>query len=160
LSDIPGALYDADAFVERALKLNPNLASTWLFSGWVKAAKGDAEKALEHLARARQLSPNDPQDFSLKTATGFAYFVAGHYSEGLAHGEAAERTKPNYLLAKLVSAVCAALAGRDEVARNAVGRVLQISPKLRISLVEPVLIMRPEDFARWKDGLQKAGLPE
>jgi tetratricopeptide (TPR) repeat protein len=160
LSDIPGALADADAFVERALKLNPNLASAWLFSGWVKASRGDANTALEHLARSRQLSPNDPQDFSAKTAMAFALFVAGRYSEGLTHAEAAERTKPNFLLATLVGAVCAALAGREDVAQEAMGRVLQISPKLRVSVVGPILIMRPEDFGRWTDGLRKAGLPE
>ncbi len=160
LCDIAGATEDADAFVERALKLNPNLASAWLFSGWVKASRGEADKALEHLARSQHLSPNDPEDFSLKAAMAFAHFVAHRYLEGLAHAEAAERTKPNFLFAILVGSVCAALAGRGELARKAMGRVLRINPALRISGIGTIQIMQPEDFARWKEGLRQAGLPE
>ena len=40
-------------------------------------------------------------------------------------------------------------------------RVRQLDPPLRISnLQELFLIKQPEDFARWKEGLQLAGLPE
>jgi TolB-like protein len=160
LSDICGATEDGDAYIERALALNPNLASAWLFSGWVKASKGDADVALQRLARAKRLSPNDPQDFSLQIAMSFAHFVAGRYLEGLAHAESAERTKPNFLFAILVAAVCAALSGRDEVAQKAMARVLRIAPDMSISGISEIQTMRPEDFARWNDGLRRAGMPE
>jgi adenylate cyclase len=128
LSDICGAVDDGDAYVERALALNPNLASAWLFSGWVKASKGEAPLALERLAYAKRLSPNDPQDFSRQGAMSFAHFVAGNYLEGLACAEAALRIKPNFLFPLLSTAICAALAGRNEQARKAMALIRQIDP--------------------------------
>jgi TolB-like protein len=160
LSDICGAVDDGDAYVERALALNPNLASAWLFSGWVKASKGEAPLALERLAYAKRLSPNDPQDFSRQGAMSFAHFVAGNYLEGLACAEAALRIKPNFLFPLLSTAICAALAGRNEQARKAMALIRQIDPTLRISLVSTYQTMRPEDFVRWKEGLRLAGMLE
>ena len=160
LSDICGAADDGDAYVERALALNPNLASAWLFSGWVKASKGEAALALERLAYAKRLSPNDPQDFSRQGAMSFAHFVAGNYLEGLACAEAALRIKSNFLFPLLSTAICAALAGRNEQARKAMAQIRQIDPTLRISLISTYQTMRPEDFVRWKEGLRLAGMLE
>jgi hypothetical protein len=40
-------------------------------------------------------------------------------------------------------------------------RLSQLDPGLRVSnLKDWVPIRRPEDFAKWSDGLRKAGLPE
>ena len=82
------------------------------------------------------------------------------YPEGLACAESAERTKQNFLFAILVTAVCGALAGRNEDARKAMLRVRQIDPTLSFSLASTMQTMRPEDFVRWKEGLRKAGLLE
>ncbi len=160
LSDICGHVDDGDAYVERALALNPNLASTWLFSGWVKASKGEAALALERLAYAKRLSPNDPQDFSRQCAMSFAHFVAGNYLEGLACAEASLRFRHPLLFPLLSIAICAALAGRNEQARKAMAGIRQINPTLRISLISTYQAMRPEDFVRWKEGLRLAGMPE
>jgi TolB-like protein len=160
LSDICGAVDDGDAYIERALALNPNLASAWLFSGWVKASKGEAALALERLTYAKRLSPNDPQDFSCQAAMSFAHFVAGNYLEGLACAQAALRIKTNFLFPLLSIAICGTLAGRDEQSRKAIARVRLIDPTLRISLISTIQTMRPEDFVRWKEGLRKAGLLE
>lgn len=158
LSDIGGHTEDGDAYVTRALRLNPNLATAWLFSGWVKASKGEADLALEHLAQAQRLSPNDPQDFSRQSAMSFAYFVAGRYAEALVCAEAADRIKPNFLFPLLNISICAALVGRDDLARSALTRVRAIDPTLRMSLASTARTMRPEDFARWQDGLCRAVL--
>ncbi len=160
LSDICGAVDDGDAYIERALALNPNLASAWLFSGWVKASKGEATLALERLAYAKRLSPNDPQDFSRQAAMSFAHFVAGNYLEGLACAEAALRIKSNFLFPLLSTAICATLAGRNEQARKAMAHIRQIDPTLRISLISTYQTMRPEDFVRWEEGLRLAGMLE
>jgi TolB-like protein len=160
LSDICGNIDDGDAYVERALALNPNLASAWLFSGWVKASKGEAALALERLAYAKRLSPNDPQDFSRQCAMSFAHFVAGDYLEGLACAEASLRFRHPHLFPLLFIAICAALAGRNEQARKAMTSIRQINPTLRISLISTYQTLRPEDLVRWKDGLRLAGMPE
>jgi TolB-like protein len=48
------------SFVERALVLNPNLASAWYVSGRLKVLLGEPAIAIEHLARAMRLNPLDP----------------------------------------------------------------------------------------------------
>ncbi len=161
LADLVGDIDDGDAFTEKALGLNPNLAWAWLYSGWVKAYAGNAELAIERIARAKRLSPSDPQDFSIQTAMAFARFIAERYDDALACAESAIRDKPNNRLPACIAAASAALAGRQGEARKAMDLVRRLDPDLRIANVAAVQVFgRPEDFSRWTDGLRKAGLPE
>jgi TolB-like protein len=160
LADICGAIVDGDAFIDRAIDLNPNLAVAWAFSGWAKASLGEADTALERLARAKRLSPYDPQMFTIQGGTAFAHFVAQRYSQGLSEIEAAIRNKPNFLLTRLIAAACAALSGRKEDACRNMDRARQLDPTLRLSNVANVQAMQPTDFVRWREGLKIAGLPE
>jgi hypothetical protein len=41
-----------------------------------------------------------------------------------------------------------------------VARLRLIDPDFRISKVHALQYMRPEDLARWADGLRRAGVPE
>ena len=61
--DFEGAL----ALVDRALSLNPNLATAWYASGTVRAFRGgEPDVAIEHLRRAMRLSPRDPLMFTMQ----------------------------------------------------------------------------------------------
>jgi len=161
LADLVGDIEDGDAFIERALDLNPNLAWAWLYSGWVKSASGDTELAIERIARAKRLSPHDPQDLSIQTALAFAHFIAGRYGEALVCAQAALRHRPNIRLPNCLAAASAALAGRPDEARKAMERLLRLYPGLRVADASFLqMIGRPEDLARWIDALRRAGLPE
>jgi TolB-like protein len=160
LADVVDDLDDGDALIDRALALNPNLAWAWLFSGWVKVSLGEPDAAIERVAHAMRLSPQDPQIFSMHGAIACAHFVAGRYAEALSSAETAMREQPNFLLANCIAATSAALAGRLEEARRVMARLRQIDPGLRISNLKDVMYLRAEDFAKWADGLRKAGLPE
>jgi len=61
-----------------------------------------------------------------------------------------------------ISAVSNAVAERLEQAHNAVVRLRQLNPALRISNLKYVLgpYRRAEDLSRYQEGLRKAGLPE
>ena len=127
----------------------------------MKAGTGRPDLAVEHIARARRLSPNDPQDFSIHTAMGFAHFVAGRYEEGMASAQAAVRDRPGYQLANCILAANAALAGQPIEARKAIERVLKATPGLRMADARFLqTIGRAEDLARWAEALRLAGLPE
>src|SRR6266550_2246083 len=52
-----GNLDDGAAMTDQALLLNPNLATAWLLSGYMKMFLGEHELAIEHLARFMRLSP-------------------------------------------------------------------------------------------------------
>lgn len=157
-------IHDLDGAVaahDRALKLNPNLATTWFMSGWIRTYCGEPELALEHHARAMQLSPLDPTLYHMQAGTAFAHFVAGRYDDASRWAELAFNDQPNYVPAAVIAAASHALAGRMEEARHAMERLRQINPVLRFSnLKDWWAFRRPDDFARWADGLHKAGLPE
>ena len=161
LAHIAGDLDGGAAFIERALVLNPNLAGTWLNSGWVRIWLGESEVAIEHLARAMRLSPLDPILFRMQGATAAAHFFAGRYDEASSWAEKALRENPNQQALR-VAAASHALAGRLEGARKAIARMRQFDPDLRISNLRDRVpaLRRPEDFARYVEGLRKAGVPE
>lgn len=54
---VVGDLEQGDALIDRALVLNPNLASTWFISGLAKAFLGESEIAIERHARHALESP-------------------------------------------------------------------------------------------------------
>lgn len=159
---VAGDLKGGAAFIERALVLNPNLAGAWLNSGWVKVWLGEPEVAIEHLARAMRLSPLDPILFRMQGATASAHLFAGHYEEASSWAEKALRENPNLQQGLRVAAASHALAGRLEEAQKAVARIRQLDPDFRISNMEDRLpaVLRPQDFARYAEGLRKAGVPE
>jgi adenylate cyclase len=161
LSDVVGQVEEGDALVDRALSLNPNLSWAWLYSCWIKTSLGEPEAALERIAKATRLSPNDPQTFSFLAATAMAQLFAGHFTEAYSSAEAAIRQRPGFLLYLCIAAVSAALAGRIPQAQKAVKLMLQLNPTLRISDIAALVpILRSEDAAKWVEGLRKAGVPE
>jgi TolB-like protein len=161
LLDILGRLEDGDALIDRALSLNPNLAWAWLYSAWAKAALGESDIALERIARAQRLSPNDPQKFSMLAASAMAHLFAGHFNHAFTAAQAAMRERPGFLLAICIAAVSAAHAGRIADAQLAITRMLKIDPGIRISNTGQLTpIQRPQDAAIWLEGFRMAGLPE
>jgi hypothetical protein len=108
-----------------------------------------------------RLSPQDPQTFSMQTAIASAHLVAGRYEDALSAAEAAMRGHPDFLLSNCTCAASAALAGRIDEARRIVFRLRQIDPGLRVSNLKDLLaFLKPNDYAKWEDGLRRAGLPE
>jgi TolB-like protein len=159
LADLCGEVADGDAFIDRSIKINPNLAWAWIYSGWVKASRGEPELALECLDRARELSPLDPQSYSIWAGIAFVHFIAGRYSQALSSAEVSLRHQPDFLLPHVMVASCAGLMGEVSIGKKAIARVRVIDPRLRLSNVHRVQAMRPEDLLRWRNGLAKAGLP-
>ena len=161
LADVVDDLNEGNALIEQALALNPNLAWAWRLSGWVKISLGEPDVAIEHLAHALRLSPQDPSVFSMQAATASAHFIAGRYLDALSWAEMAVRGKPDFLLSRCLAAASAALAGRLAEAQKSMMHLRGIDPALRISNLKDVIsYLRPEGFAKWAEGLRMAGLPE
>ena len=161
LARVCGDLYGGAAYIERAIALNPNLASAWNFSGFVKALLGQHEVAIEHIAKAIRFNPLDPSLYSMQGATALAHFFAGRYDDALKWSEKTLREKPSFLPSLRMVAMSHALAGRLELAKDAIARAREIDPTLRISTLTAQLpLNRPEDRAKYEEGLRRAGLPE
>jgi TolB-like protein/tetratricopeptide (TPR) repeat protein len=161
IASVVGDVDSGLVFIEQALRQNPNLSAAWYVSGWMRMFLGQPELAAEHLTLAMQLSPFHPLTFKMQSATAYAHLLVGRYDDASTAAENALRVRPNYLTAVRGAAASHALAGRLDRARTLMAHMCQRDPALHISNL-PYLIpfRRTADFARWAEGLNKAGLPD
>lgn len=161
LAYVVGDVEEADAWIDRALALNPNLTWAWLFGGWIKTWLGVPELGIERFAHAMRLSPQDSQFVNMQAGTGTAHFVAGHYDEALSWAKAAVREQPSFVLSQAIVAASAALAGQLAEAQKTMVHLRQLDPGLHISNLDTLIpFKRADDMARLAAGLHTAGLPE
>ncbi|MGA7395363.1 MAG: winged helix-turn-helix domain-containing tetratricopeptide repeat protein [Terrimicrobiaceae bacterium] len=161
LGHLAGDLDGGIALLDRAVLLNPNLASAWFLGGFLRALHGETDAAIEHLAHAVRLSPLDPEMFRMQAGMALAHFFAGRFDSASAWAEMAVGNLPSFLAAVSLAAASHALVGRMDKAKQAMQRVRTLDPSLRVSNLKDWLpIHRPEDLARFADGLRLAGLPE
>ena len=161
LGYVLGEVEEGATLLDRALLLNPNLALAWNFGGWSKIFLGQPEIAIERMARAMRLNPLDPLLFLLQAGTAFGHLFAGRYDEAASWAEKALRERPNFPLVLRLASASFALSGRVEEAHKLISRLRQINPMLRVQHVKDLFpLRRPEDLARYIEGLRKAGLPE
>jgi len=157
-----GELDEGAACVDRALILNPNSAAAWGFSSWMKNAFGEPDAAIKHAALAMRLSPLDPRFFAWQFYTALAHFFAGRYDDAISWAERSLRDQPNNASVMRLAAASHALAGRLAEARQMIARLYLFDPTLRLSNLADVMppFRRPEDRAKYVEGLRTAGLPE
>jgi TolB-like protein len=161
LARVVGEVEGGVALVDRALALNPNLAAAWHYSGWMRIWLGLPDSAIQHFATAMRLSPLDTTLFLMQEGTAWGHFFAGRYDDAASWAAKALRENLTYPGPARAAAASNALAGNLEAAQQAMARVRQLDPNLHLSnLNERVPFCRPEDLARYADGLRKAGLPE
>jgi tetratricopeptide (TPR) repeat protein len=161
LAYVVGDLEGGAALIDLALQLNPNYAIAWNASGWVRAYLGETEAAIEHFKHAMRLSPVDPEVNRMQAGMATAHLVAGRHEEAASWAQKALREQPTYPTALRLAAASYALADRPQEASQAVARLRQIDPTLRLStLAERVPLRKPEHLGRYVEGLRKAGLPE
>jgi len=159
---VVGDIDDAAAFADRALSLNPNLPAAWLLSGCVCVGRGEPDAAIERMLHMIRLSPLDPFIFQSFSLIGMCHFLAERYDDASSWADKALREQPNWAPAARIAAAGHAMAGRHSHARRAMERVRRIDPAMRVSQLGELipLLRRPEDLAKFQDGMRKAGLPE
>jgi TolB-like protein len=162
LAFVTSELDDAAALADRSLALNPNLAFAWVASGMVRAYReGEHDIAIEHIGRAMRLSPFDPYTFLMEAIVAVAHSVAGRYEEAIVWAERALRVNPRLVGPLAVAAASYAAAGRQDEARNAIGRLVALDPGVRFSNIKNRIGPRPAaDYVRFTEALRVAGLPE
>ena len=149
------------ALTDKALAINPNLAWARHIDGFAKAICGEPDEAVEQASLAMRLSPQDAQTFAMQAVVALGHFLAGRDEEAYALATAAMRELPDFPLATGVVAASAALSGQKAEAASAIDRLKEQDPNRRLSnLSDWFAYRRPEDMARWTEGLRRAGLPE
>ncbi|MGF6554377.1 TolB-like protein [Pseudomonas sp. S30_BP2TU TE3576] len=161
LAHLAGEVDGGIALLDRARLLNPNLAPAWFLGGILRALHGETDAAIEHLNHAVRLSPLDPEMFRMQVGMALAHFFAGHFNTAADWAEKALGNLPSLLVAAALVAASHALDGRMDKATWAMQRLQALDPSLHLGTLKDWLpIQRPEDFARFIDGLRLAGLPE
>jgi tetratricopeptide (TPR) repeat protein len=150
------------AYIDRALVLNPNLATSWNASGWVRMYLGEYGSTIEHFERAMRLSPLDPLTYFASTGMALTHALAGRYDEAISWATKALHEQPNWATALQVSAIANALSDRMVEARAATARLREVDPALRLGNLDRVAppLRQAEDRVRFIESLRKAGLPE
>jgi adenylate cyclase len=154
-------LASAKQLVDRAIELNPNLATAWITSGWVNLWRGEPKLAMEHLRRAHRLDPGSPNS-TLFSGMAHACFFLDLYDEAVGQAEHFLLRSPDNHAALRIGTASAAFAGRTDVARQIAARLLAIDPAFRISRLRDYLgpYQQPRFVKKYAEGLRLAGLPE
>jgi TolB-like protein/class 3 adenylate cyclase len=140
------------ALIDRSLVLNSNSAEAWHWGGWAKIFLSEPELAIERFARAMRLSPLDPMRQGMRAGTAYAHFFLGRYDEAVSWAAMALQDNPEFQPGLRIAAASNAMAGRPEQAHEAMVRLRQLNPALRVSTLK--------DMRGLEEGLRQAGLPE
>ncbi|WP_158923520.1 BTAD domain-containing putative transcriptional regulator [Acidisphaera sp. S103] len=152
---------EASALHERAIALNPNLAIAWCFSGLAHFYMGRHEEALRRINQAIHLSPSDPHVFFFDMALIMPHLMRGDCASAVEAGRRAIELNP--LFSSAYKGYLAALGWirRPREAREVLDRLLALEPGFSIeAAVVRSPLKRPEDIARYAEGLRLAGLRE
>jgi TolB-like protein len=161
LGNLAGELDYGIGLIDRALLLNPNLASAWFLGGFLRAWNGNPEGAIEYFMHAMRLNPLDPEMYRMQAGMAFAHLFAGRFDVAASWAEKSVRQLPDFLIPAGIIAASHALAGRQSEAERAINHLRQLDPTLRVSnLREWLPIHRDDHLATFAEGLRRAGLPD
>jgi adenylate cyclase len=156
-----GSIETALTGSERALMLNPNGFSAIMHSGWVQAAAGHPNEAINMFTRALRMSPRDPFRGYCELGLAIGYRDAGHPENALAWARRAILTLPQLAGGYRAAAVALVDLGRVDEARDMIRQLLQTQPHARIDLAFVRRQNRNESTTEsWIRTLQQAGLPD
>jgi len=147
---------------EIAINLNPSFAAAHCGLGDSLAYEGNYESAIVCFDRAIALSPNDPQLWAFYSYAAQSLLFQKEFEKALRYTERASAI-PNYQYWTTAHmAVALAYLGRDQEAKNAVGRLLQQNPNFSIAFAREKLfyLKMPEQIELYLKGLEMAGVPE
>nr|WP_275944970.1 adenylate/guanylate cyclase domain-containing protein [Bradyrhizobium sp. dw_411] len=116
---------DANALkglVDRALAHNPSHAYGWLWSGWVRAAAGESDLAIEHFEKSMRLDPRSTRRAFHLTGIGVCHFFQRRFDKAAAILDESFRELPTYPLTMWFLAACYAQTGRLNEAREFASR--------------------------------------
>jgi adenylate cyclase len=161
LAYVAGLIDEGTVLIERALSLNSNLALAWNFGGWINIFRGEPERGIERFSRAMRLNPFDPYLFLMQLGTACGHLFSGNHDVAAQWADKALQERPRITIGLRLAASCYAMAGRLEDARRAVDILRELAPGFRIAQVPTLFpLRRPEDLAKYCEGLRLAGLPE
>ena len=145
--------------LKRAIALDPNFADGYVLMGIFLAYSGKPEPGIAAIRKAMQLSPR--HGYIYPYGLSIAYFVMQRYDQAIPIIESVLQRNRNFQQGRLLLISILGLLNRIDDAEWEVSEVLTALPDFSIAAeAGRVRFARPEDLARYVEGLRKAGLPE
>ena len=142
---------------QKAIELNPNSDAVYVWLAMTLRWIGKAEEAIELTKKAIRLCPFPPSYYYLNL--GNAYLTAGRCEEAIEEFKKALHLTPQNIHFFEKLSIGYGLLGRAEESRAAAAEVLKLNPNSSIKSFTAPYVNR-ELVERWKNILQKAGIPE
>ena len=152
----------ASGAIARAVSLNGSCATAFYFGAHVHALSGDAAIAEDYAARALRLSPFDPFSFMALYSLAMVRVRERRFDDAAALCSKSVQANPRFSTLYAFQTAILAEASRDEEARSAASRLLELEPNFH---VRPFLGFMSGFFHKGaadplSAGLRKVGLPE
>ncbi len=143
-----------------ALKLNPNFAAAYGYTGWALAFAGRSDEATPHLEQAMRMSPRDPLNAIFFGGLAASHYMAGSYDKAVEAARQGVQSRPGMASAHRI--LCASLgqAGLVDEASAAMRQLRGLQPDLSVAWIKQSVPYTPGPMERFLEGLHKAGLPK
>jgi TolB-like protein/Tfp pilus assembly protein PilF len=151
----------ANAMLDRAIELNPNLARAWGLRGMGALFVSEPERAIEYAQRALRLSPLDPGRYVTLATMSLAFIQLERYDEAYQWAEKAYDARETTTTARPLI-VSARLSGRRARSEEIVKKLLVEHPDMTIQrLLQGLSRWHGEKEKRQlQEALRLAGLPD
>jgi len=148
-------------YLNRAIGLNPNLATAHGYLAAVHGSMGNAAAAAAAADKAIKISPLDSAKPLWLAGKGIGAYINERYDEAIGICLDVLREYPNFGSALRQLAASYAMIGDKPRAEQAMSQLLHRMPGLTIAKVRQIVpVMAADAQERWLEGLRRAGLPE
>ena len=154
--DFDVALVEAEAMIER----DPNGAESLMALGRIYFFSGQYERAIEVLGGAERIDPHSRASYAFHRA--LSHMALGRHDAAVSILKGVSERWPDYAPARTFLVIAYQLAGRDDDARQQLGRVPRNDPASTMRAIEHVFsTMRDQTTAnRMIEAARQAGFPD
>jgi adenylate cyclase len=153
---------DLDAVVlqaKRGLELNPNYALGMDMHGMAMMYAGDAEAGLRECKRALEANPRFPANNWFMDSMAIGNFIREDFEAAVEWARRSDQIHTDIPRCLLLLITCYCHAGAVAEARREADRLMQACSDFRIRDLRRWPFLREQDWARFINGLEQAGLP-
>lgn len=143
---------------DRAIQLNPSLATSYMMGGAGRIHGGDPEAGIPMMTRAMELSPQDPFNTWFLGGRAIGHLLAGHYEAAITDARSAVATRYGYLMGRVILTVALVQLGRSDEAKRELATLLEIDPKFGTEHLARYTLT-DEQREMFEKSLAAAGLP-
>jgi tetratricopeptide (TPR) repeat protein len=153
--DLPAA----EALHDRALELNPNLATGWALSAITQILLGNLKEAERRYNRYKELSPLDPYSFMFDGLFGVIHLLKGDYQSAMTVARTITQLNPSNSAGYKLYLAALGHLGRAEETGIVLRRLRAIQPDITIERCLSVFpLARQADRDIFAEGLRLGGM--